>query len=261
MYETKINELSTSNRPGIKLKGFLDSLLLKRINSHFVHLIAQDKEVQLLEIGTGSGHLANQLLVANSKLRYTGVEPTQTLRAATAELLSSFGDRAHVIDNSLPDLTNVAEGFFDVCVMFHLLEHATDQIQAHLWLTTIFKKMKTGGRVIIVCPNLFDYRSYFYDGDWSHGYPTTTRRIELLGIDTGFMSIEATDLRANSNNFIVKILLGLTSKAIPTGLINRVGERVFGISYIGMGLQAALFWRNCWVVLEKPVDQTTINVV
>jgi hypothetical protein len=120
--------------------------------------------------------------------------------------------------------------------------------------------MKVGGRVIIVCPNHFDYKSYFYDGDWSHGYPTTTRRIELLGVDAGFVSVEATDLRANSNNPLLKFLLGLISKVIPTGLINQVGQRIFRVPYIGMGLQAALFWRNCWVVLEKPADPVTTGI-
>jgi hypothetical protein len=254
MYETKINELNTAERPGKRFKSFLDSLLLKRISQHLKPLENLEQEIQLLEIGTGSGHLAKQLLDADSRIRYVGVEPTTTLRKATTELLSPFGNRVHVIDSSLPELLNVSDVSFDACMMFHLLEHATDQIQAHLWLTSIFKKMKVGGRVIIVCPNLFDYKSYFYDGDWSHGYPTTTRRIELLGVDAGFVSREATDLRANSNNLLVKGLLALISKLIPTGLINQVGHKIFGVPYIGMGVQAALFWRNCWVVLEKPAE-------
>lgn len=252
MYETKINELMDSGRPGKSFKNFLDSLLIERIIDCLQPLTNEDRNIQLLEIGTGSGLLAHQLLSRDLNIRYVGVEPTNTLRVATTEVLKPFGDRVTMLDSSLPDLANISDASFDACIMFHLLEHATDQIQAHNWLLSILKKVKPGGRVIIVCPNHFDYKSYFYDGDWSHGYPTTSRRIELLGVDVGFNPLETTDLRGNCDNLIVKGLLGLISKAIPTGFINLLGQKIFGIRYLGMGLQAALFWRNCWVVLERP---------
>ena len=255
MYETKINELTASRRPGKGFKNYLDSLLIKRIMKSVEPVRGNvSGNLEMLEIGTGSGQLAYQMLQADVSLQYLGVEPTNSLRAATTELLSPYGSRARLIDSSLPQLVGTSDNSFDVCVMFHLLEHAPDQYQAHQWLSAVFSKVKQGGRVIIVCPNLFDYKTYFYDGDWSHGYPTTSRRIELLGIDAGFRSIEATDLRGNSNNLLVKGILRVGSFCVPTGLINFLGQKLLKVSYLGMGLQAALFWRNCWVVLEKPSD-------
>jgi SAM-dependent methyltransferase len=252
MYETKINELDSSKRPGQRAKNYIDNLLIKRIVSSLKPLLREGEHIQLLEIGTGSGQLAKRLLTVEANIDYVGVEPTDTLRNATAINLSGFSNRANIVDSSLPELPNLGDSCFDACLMFHLLEHATDQIQAHIWLDSVFNKLKPGGRVLIVCPNVFDYGAYFYDGDWSHGYPTTTRRIELLGIDTGFDSIEAFDLRANTQNRLMKALMRVASAIMPTELLNVLGKKIFGVSYIGMGIQAALFWRNCWVVLEKP---------
>lgn len=252
MYETKIDELISSGRPGGKFKTILDQKLVTRIASSLNLHEDQINTYHLLEVGTGSGRLARQLLGTNQNLIYTGIEPTSTLRNATAENLLEFESRANLIDSSLPELENVQNDSFDGCLMFHLLEHATDQIQAHRWLSSIIQKLKPGGRVIIVCPNHFDYRSYFYDVDWSHGYPTTTRRIELLGRDAGFNSLEATDLRANSDNLFIRGILWLFSKIIPTGLVNHLGRKIFGVQYLGLGVQSALFWRNSWVVLERP---------
>jgi SAM-dependent methyltransferase len=255
MYETKINELDSSKRPGKKVKNYIDSLLINRVLRCLNPLLLKADRLRLLEIGTGSGQLAMQLLSAELRIDYVGVEPTSTLRSATANTLSAFSDRTAIIDSSLPALNGIQDSSFDACLMFHLLEHATDQIQAHMWLSSIFDKMKPGGRVLIICPNLFDYGPYFYDGDWSHGYPTTSRRIELLGVDAGFSSVEAIDLRANTQNLFVKALLRVTSAFVPTEILNALGKKMFGVSYIGMGLQSALFWRNCWVVLEKPITQ------
>ena len=251
IYETKIHTIQTDGRPGSWLKKRIDLKLINRILKCIQPLRANASIIHVLEVGTGSGRIAELLLDADTTITYCGVEPVRTLREATIETMSRFAERSEIVDDSLPELHGIPSCQFDVCMMFHLLEHASDHLHAHEWLKSIYLKIKPGGYVMILCPNIFDYKPYFYDADWSHGYPTTTNRIRDLGVDIGFEVVEALDLRCNSANVFVKTILACVSKLIPTGVVNKFGYLFFNIAYIGMGLQASMFWRNSWVVLKR----------
>ena len=254
MYETKILQLEDKGRPGVRLKRRIDAALCNRIIGIIDTTKSIDSIVNVLEIGTGTGRIAKMLLRTEPRMNYFGVEPASTLRDVTSKSLSEYEARANVIDSRLPELEDVPIGNFDICLMFHLLEHAPDYYQANAWMASVYSRLKPGGRVIIICPNIFDYKGFFYDVDWSHAYPTTTKRIKDLGIDVGFNINQTLDLRCNSNKIYFKLALRLILLFFPIKSLNRVGEIVFKIPYIGVGIAAAVFWRNSWVVLEKPLD-------
>lgn len=252
MYETKIVSLEGSTRPGSWLKNKIDIALLNRIESNINYSEVCDSVVKVLEIGVGNGRFAELLLKKHPNVSYFGVEPVRTLRLATMKRLEQFGARQTISDSYLPEINDVPGGEFDVCLMLHLLEHATNPAIAREWLLSIFEKLKKGGRVMILCPNIFDYQAWFYDGDWTHAYPTTTKRIADLGLDVSFAVVEAIDLRANSGNLFIKgALLGF-SRLFPVSVMDFIGKKLFNTNYLGMGIKAAVFWRNSWVVLEKP---------
>jgi SAM-dependent methyltransferase len=254
MYETKLLQIESKGRPGGRVKKFIDTALISRIIDTIDSANCQQSKksnVKVLEIGTGTGRIAELLLATSSTIQYLGVEPTKSLRDATRKTLLEFKDRAEIIDGTLPELHDVPDSSFDLCLMLHLLEHAPDHVSAHAWLSAVSSRLKPGGRVVIVCPNIFDYKKYFYDADWSHAYPTTTKRLRDLGLDTGYKVIEAIDLRCNSNRAHIRLVLRCISYIFPVRLLNVLGNYVLKVPYIGMGLAAAVLWRNSWIVLEK----------
>lgn len=249
MYDSKIDQIADDSRPGGLLKHQLDMRLVNSLLREIDAINKPNSEIVVLEIGTGTGTIGEQLL--KNQINYIGIEPTRTLRIAAEQRLTKYKQLTQIYDDRLPKLDSVFKESVDVCLMLHVLEHAPNYVEAHDWLTAIRDRLRFGGKLIIICPNYFDYQSYFFDGDWSHSWVSTTRRIALLGRDAGFNVLRASDTRANTSRLTAKAVLCVISKIFPTQLVNWLGRKFLHVDYLGMGIQAALFWRNSLVVLEK----------
>ena len=130
------------------------------------------KKKTLLEVGVGFGYFC-RVCQENGILHYLGLEMNEKL----AKDLSNQGFNTICAEiPPFPD-TNIE---VDTIWMSHILEHATDYMHARRMLQSAYDKMNVNGNIVIICPDLLSSGNYFYDSDWSHGFPTTLTSIAIF---------------------------------------------------------------------------------
>lgn len=97
-----------------------------------------------LEIGSGAGAMAAQLLRAHPALRLTATDFDPAMVQAASERLGRFGDRATARQADAIALP-FADGAFDVTFSFLMLHHVGDWEQA---LRELLRVLRPGGRLL-----------------------------------------------------------------------------------------------------------------
>jgi 2-polyprenyl-3-methyl-5-hydroxy-6-metoxy-1,4-benzoquinol methylase len=115
---------------------------------------------RVLEIGFGEGHLL-RALVRKPALKVFGIE----YAANTVEYHRSLG--IDVRRTSLPE-AGFSEGFFDMVVGLHVLEHTQNP---HHFVAEIFRILRPGGRLFFVVPCATHYLAKWSGKDWKHFGP------------------------------------------------------------------------------------------
>jgi hypothetical protein len=242
-YENSISRIG--DRPGAGVQRLLSRRLIRKF-------LPRDEKCSVLEVGTGVGRIAEQVLLLGHS--YLGIEPTASLRLAANSRLACLGYAELVIDSQLPALPSLGQTQFSHAVALHVLEHAKSSEEAADWLGSIAHRVQEGGQVLIVCPNYLDLRGHFFDVDWTHQWVSTTSRLACLGEELGLVVLEETDLRGTFSNPVMKAILLCLSRIFPTELVNLCFLRWFGLRNFGSGIQSAFFWRMSWVVFKKPIN-------
>jgi SAM-dependent methyltransferase len=201
--------------------------------------------VSLLEVGTGTGTLA----VAAPEawiFDYVGVEPNTELAAVSRSRLRT----GQVVVASLPNLPTDFKDRFDVALAVHVVEHATNGYEARAWVSEMLRCVKPGGFVVLVSPQISDFKTYFWDIDWSHAFPTSTSNLSQIVVDLGAEVRHARVMRLGSARPLVSVVGYWLSILIPVRLTNWIGRRLVGRD-LGTGLKAAVLWGVTLVVGRK----------
>lgn len=208
--------------------------------------VAQIKPVDtaLLEIGTGTGRIAKQARGIGFK-SYLGVEPTKSLAAYSRNTLG-----LEIIEESLPNISSIPNNSIEAIVTLHVLEHASNYKEARLWCDELGRMLKPGGVVLIAAPNVLDWKESFWDVDWSHGYPTTPKRVSQIFNDLGLEIVTSSTMHFGSLTkiaaFAAHVLNFLTPRVIFDPLSNLFFKRPYAT-----GLKLALLWGLTFVVARK----------
>jgi SAM-dependent methyltransferase len=235
--------LRYTNRPG----EFIQKWLVRRtVNKFFCHSDKAPKNV--LEIGTGIGRAAR--CVAERGINYVGIEPTDSLRLAAIDNLQEFASVVKIENLAFETLHNLPTKF-DHTFAIHVIEHASSPNQARDWVAAMKNQTNVGGLISVACPNYLSYGKSFYDGDWTHAYPTTLNRLIALGEDLDLKVVYGEDTRATFSNPLIKIFLAVFGLALSTRLLNSLGHKVFNAKYLGTGIKIALFWRLSVVTFQR----------
>lgn len=115
----------------------LHTWVAKRIISQ-LNSVNTVKEKNVLEIGTGTGRLAQQLKLFGAST-YTGIEPNKQL----ADYCNQLG--FNVLVQELPFLDSSFKDKFDQVVSLHVIEHAPSYLDARLWIEEMIRVTKPGG--------------------------------------------------------------------------------------------------------------------
>jgi 2-polyprenyl-3-methyl-5-hydroxy-6-metoxy-1,4-benzoquinol methylase len=207
-------------------------------------------DLEVLEIGTGMGHFA-EVAVETGVKRYVGVEPNRVLREAAQQSAGRF----EVLDAALPNLPESINDSFDFVILTHVLEHATSGYEAREWADALLKTVKPGGAVVVISPDVLDYKGFMWATDWSHAFPTSAENVRQIFADTGATVKVAKRMRFGSLNPFVTSPAFLISKIFPTRLANVVSRNLMGRE-LGTSVQVAFFWGlACVIAIKKPISE------
>jgi len=223
----------------------LQQWVARRILSIFIKKTSSDvNRFNCLEIGSGIGRggLAAKKLGFRS---YTGVEPTTALRE---HCQSEFN--FNVLDYSLPDLTGLNSESFDLCFSIHVLEHATSYADARLWVEEMLRVTKKGGYCLIAAPDINDYGSYFWDSDWSHGFPTSPRRVSQMLSDFDVDITYSGSMHLGSVSGLSAFCAHVIGFFIPTKLIDLLTLKLIKRP-LASGVNFALLYGLTFVIVQK----------
>lgn len=195
----------------------------------------------LLEVGVGFGYFAN--VCRDNDMDYIGVDMNQNL----VNELSRQG--LDVICSAIPPFPQTVDKV-DVIWMSHILEHARDYLHAREMLQAAYDKLDTGGHIVVIVPDYISYGKYFYDIDWSHGFPVTRRRLNQIISDVGFEVILSKHHVSGVTNGAVTTLLGLLFKLMPVRLCDWISFKLFKKTFCS-SFMSVFGWRQIIVIAKK----------
>jgi hypothetical protein len=163
---------------------------------------------KFLEIGPGHGQFAT--CVQQKQFSYHFVDMSESVSRSMTNL--GFHGYSGKL-NELPD----SFGMFDVVWISHVLEHCATWVEAREMLIEATGRLKTGGILSIVSPDILSSKAEFWASDFSHGYPTSIRNVSQLMSDVGLDVIQSTYHRNGR--------FGLFGRALPA-LITMVPHRL-----------------------------------
>jgi SAM-dependent methyltransferase len=133
----------------------------------------------VLELGPGRGPFAEQC--QQHQLTYTCAD----ISARLLNALTHLPRRVRALVPPLP----FASDQFDVAFAANFLEHMLDFRHAYDLVDEMKRVTRTGGLVCHCAPNAMEWGMQFWNGDYTHSFPTTPRRVAQLYLDLGLREI------------------------------------------------------------------------
>jgi hypothetical protein len=101
-----------------------------------------------------------------------------------------------------------------------------------------------------VSPDIRDYGSFFWDSDWSHGFPTTPNRIAQIMRDQQINVVCEKTMHIGSLNLFSYLIGKFLNLILPTSIGDRITKKIFGRPLVS-GAKIALFWGLTFVIGQK----------
>jgi len=232
-------EYYNSRRP-IKFFDFMPRFFHKKMFRIAERVIPNIRKGKLLEVGVGFGHFAKEARAQNCN--YVGIEMNTSL----AEDLCSQGFDVTVA--SIPPFP-VGE-FVNTIWMSHILEHAATYLEARNMLEAALNRLEVGGHLVLITPDYLSWGSYFWDVDWSHGFPTTLRRVKQIVSDVGFEVVYAKHHTATITNPVLRSVTDAGMRFIPHRFLDWIFQATLRRTF-AYNFMALLGWRQLFVVGRK----------
>ncbi|MCC6260600.1 MAG: class I SAM-dependent methyltransferase [Anaerolineales bacterium] len=182
-----------------------ESIAVNQINA----ILKQHKDVRdVLELGPGRGPFAHQCRQRN----FNYVCADISLR-----LLKELQSAPKRIQAYVPPLP-LASASFDIAFAANFLEHMLDFKHALYLIEEMARVVRTNGLVCHCVPDFMDWGMHFWNGDYTHSFPTTPRRVMQAYVDAGLRDMKIYRL---SGPWIGPLahLGNLIGKLIPSGLV------------------------------------------
>jgi len=194
----------------------------------------------VLEIGPGRGIFADICLSAGTE--YWAIEPNVKM----ADDLEKRG--AKVLRNIVPPIPEIGRSY-DIVVMNSVMEHM-DTMSAALELSKqVYQLLNPRGRFVIYVPDYANWKHHFFQGDFSHNYVTSWRRMEGLLISAGFENIEGIYLSGPFRG-VTCFLISAAASLLPFGWFDTMLPKA-GLLHKLYKLQVS-FLRRVLILGEKP---------
>ena len=168
--------------------------------------------------------------------------------------MADYAERVHgltIIRDSLPNLTSVNDSTYQVVFSLHVLEHAPTYIDAADWCNEMLRVVEPGGFVVVVAPNVIEWKSYFWDTDWSHGYPTTPKRVSQIFDDLQAQLLCEKTMHFGSLRILPAVFAQMINFILPARFVDFITEPLLK-RRIGTGFKLAFTLGLTFVVVRKP---------
>lgn len=233
--------------PGQPLQRWFSRCLLKEL----VRMTSVTPgDTQLLEVGCGLG---NTGIAANEMgfLAYTAVEPNPLLAQVARERVAPN----RVIEARLPELAPELLGSADVAVAVHVIEHATSGYEAREWVAGLADAVRPDGYVLVVSPDVRDFKTSFWDIDWSHAFPTTTNNLSQIMTDLDLNVVCAKRLRLGTVRAIPNFIALVISMLLPTRMLDAISRKLVNRN-LATGFKTTALWGVAFIVAQKQAPRT-----
>lgn len=235
-------KLRKSWKYGLPLQTWISQRIIKEI----VRVTKiNPQETRVLEIGSGTGTLARAVTQFGFS-SYAAFEPNPHLAQMTRE---SNGEAA-VYEVMLPSTPVELLNSFDLIICVHVIEHAENGYRAREWIESLVPLLTEKGKVVVISPEVNDYKTFFWEIDWSHCFPTSCENIKQIFQDLNLTLFYRGIFRLGSARKTFVAPSKLLDFLISTKLLNVMGNWVFGRP-IGTGLKAALIWGATFMIASK----------
>ncbi len=187
------------------------SRMARKIAQNQLALILKhhSKPQHVLELGPGRGPFAEECREKN--IAYTCAD-------ISASLLKDLSRIPNRVQAMIPPVPFASESF-DIAFAANFLEHMLDFRGAYELVDEMKRVIRPGGLVCHCVPNYIHWGADFWNGDYTHSFPTTPRRLIQLYADLGFRNVAVYPLSgpwvgtpAHFGNLIGKL--------IPAWLVN-----------------------------------------
>lgn len=151
--------------------------IARRIAQKLLDTIIKHKPERglLLELGPGRGEFA--VACHEKSVDYTCAD-------VNLDHLRKLSTPGMMIQALIPPLP-FASDTFDVTFAANLLEHMVDFHSASLLLQEMSRVVRPGGLVCHRVPDAMAWGMHFWNGDYTHSFVTTKRRVSQLYLDNG----------------------------------------------------------------------------
>ena len=203
------SEYLTTRKPSSFGERMLRDWHLKLLN-RAISTLNLSEECRILEVGAGHGLFADA--VTNAGLSYQYVDISQSVSEHMAHL--GFQGFCGNITKAPTTMNN-----FDVVWMSHVLEHSPNWVSARELVEGAMERLRPGGYLVVVSPDLLSSKMEFWNSDWSHGYPTSRRNVVQLMSDVGLEVVQS-EYHRGASFFPLGRATRAVLSAIPHSLID-----------------------------------------
>lgn len=217
---------------GLRLADAESANLLRAIRKH-------GAPVSVLEIGPGRGGFARACDVHS--MDYTCLDISRPLlRALTGR------KRLETFAPPIP----LADAHFDLAYAANLLEHMPGFRAANGLLEEMARVARPGGLICHRVPNVMAWGNHFWNGDYTHSFPTTPRNVSQAYLDAG-LHVEAVYPVSGPVVGRLAYLVSIVGKLIPSFLVD---HGAYVTSRLSKSIYSAktTFLRGFLIVGRKP---------
>lgn len=155
---------------------------------NFFHILPENKDIQILDVGAGFGFLIYALNRAGfNNVRGIDISPQMVMIA------TSKGLNVELVEDSKEYLEK-HNGEFDIIFALDVLEHIPVDNQID-FLKSIYNALKDDGKFICTVPNAnSSFASRWRYIDWTHHCSFTEHSLEFVLLNSGFKKVRVQEI-------------------------------------------------------------------
>lgn len=167
--------------------------------------LIKTEDICLLEIGPGKGEFAK--LCRNEKINYFAIEVNPIL----ANRLKKDG--FEIVRGKVPPVSLVSNKF-DIVYMNQVFEHMNNPDMAQELIKECCRVLKKGGFLCIISPDYLMWKEEFFNGDYTHNYVTTVRRLKEIYYDNDLDTVYVNYLSTNFSGELTTYFLSVIGRLL-----------------------------------------------